>query len=141
MIEHLEDGSVQGYGCIVRTGCQRGRRYTEHHKAHMIHGRVRYQPFKICLSKGRECAEDDGGCSQQGQRAGKYLCLKRIQREDESQKSIRTQFEQNTCQKHGASGRCFSVRVRQPGVEGPDGYLNGEGNCKCPERNLLNLEN
>src|SRR6266508_81885 len=107
----------------------------------MIHRRIRDQPLEVRLCIGSEGAKDNRSSCKESQRARKDLRLHRIQWQDETQESICTELEQNASQDHRASGRRFSVRIRKPGVEGPNWNLDCKRNRKCPECNRLDRLN
>ncbi len=75
VIEHLQDGAVQGDGRIVRAGSAGGRGDAEHDKAHVVHGRVGHQPLEVRLAVGGQRAKDDRRGRQEGQRTGKVSSL------------------------------------------------------------------
>src|SRR6185437_7190858 len=95
----------------------------EHYEAQVADGRVGDQLFQVGLHHGDKRAIDD---ADNGQHHDPGLVLTGLIGEEpevEAEEAVGAHFQQHTRQHDGARGGRFKVCVRQPGVQGEDGYF------------------
>ena len=56
------------------------------------------------------------------------------ERQVEAQEAVGTHFQQHTGQDDRASGGCFGMGIRQPGVQREHGHFDGESQPKSTEQ-------
>ncbi len=98
---------------------------------------VSHQPLEIGLSVSRQRTEDDRQCGQQGQGASVIFRFLRVERQNQPKKTISAQLEEHPGQDHRTGCGRFGVRIRQPGVERPNGHFDGKSDGKGPKGDRL----
>ncbi len=129
MVDHVEDGA----GARLR----RQREGTHRDKAEVGQRGVRHQAFHVPLADGEQRPVEDPDHRQRehhGREVGRRV---REQRDAVADQPEGPDLVQDAHQQDRAAGRRLRARVRQPGVEGEQRRLDGEGDEEAQEEQLL----
>ena len=132
VVEHLEDGAL---GSDHGEGGQ-----AQHHEAHVADGGVGHQLLDVALHHGHQRTVDDGDDAQQRQGLG--IVHGRIGKhgDGEADEAIAAELQQHAGQDHRTRRGRLDVGVRQPGVQGEQRHLDGEGHGEGEEEPALDTE-
>ena len=123
--QHLEDGAVHaGAGEAVDA---------QHHEAEVADRGVGDQLLHVGLDEGDQRSVDDADDGQ-GDDPGRVAVGFGGEESDvEAQQAVGAHLEQDSGEQHRARGGRLDVGIRQPGVEGEDRNLDGEGQEESEE--------
>ena len=139
MVEHLQhhasggNRAAKAHGRVTAASHPRGCRNAQYHKAHVIDGRIRHQPLEVALPICGERAEHNRDHRQKCERRSGRVRFLREERQHQPKEAISAQLQQHAGQNHRAGRGRLGVRIRQPGVEGPQRHLDGERHHKRPK--------
>ncbi len=129
VVDPLQDGPLDTGG-VERKDAQR-------HKAQMADGRVGHELLHVLLGEGDDRAVDDADDGQHGDERRVLVCRLGEEGQVEADQTIGAHLQQHAGQDDGAGRRRFGVGVGQPGVEGKDRHLDGEGQEETQEEQVL----
>ncbi len=107
------------------------------HKAHVGDGRVGDELLHVLLDQGHEADIDDrdqGHGDDQPVQGGAGV---RGNGQAEAQEAVAADLEHDSRQDDRAAGRGLHMGIRQPGVDGPHGHLDREGEQEGDEDQYL----
>ena len=118
VVDHLEDRAFET-ALVERKDPQR-------HKSHVADARIRDEPLDIRLRQGDVRAVHDRRYRKHQHRREEDLYGVGENRQGNSQQSVATHLQENSCQDDAPGSGRLGVRIRQPGVHGKHRHLDGE---------------
>ena len=105
----------------------------QRHKAHVRDGRIGHQLFHVFLHQRHQADIDHGNQRQANHERRKGNRGIGRDRQRETQKAIRAQFQRNGRQHHRAARGRFNVGIRQPGMHRPHRNLHRKAKQEAEE--------